>query len=247
MDGINTHILGNRLYELTSHLGNVQAMVSDKRREATLPGNDTVDRYRPVLQAAYDYYPFGMLMPGRYTSDTSEQCAWVTTTKYVPTLDYEDYWPGWASGLANCGFVPVNDSPEPDFYIENAGTSEATLTMISSDQGTAIYNMIDVAPGVEQELYTEAAEATEECEHTIIIDQEVNGEWEFLTNAVVRMSDPIIHLYFTPEGTQVRMRIVRTDGLGVQGFMRLKPVMKLKYNYVPQNVLTYVCNRAKDN
>ena len=43
------------------------------------------------------------------------------------------------------------------------------------------------------------------------------------------------------------MRIVRTDDLGVQGFMRLKPVMKLKYNYVPQNVLTYVCNRAKDN
>src|SRR5690606_9036906 len=62
------HTLGAKGYELNNHLGNVQAVVTDKRVEQDLDDDDTTDHYAPGLTAAYDYYPFGMLMPGRYTS-----------------------------------------------------------------------------------------------------------------------------------------------------------------------------------
>src|SRR5690625_8044448 len=48
------HIVGQKQYELTNHLGNVQVTVSD------LPykhGNDTITRISPALKAVYDYYP----------------------------------------------------------------------------------------------------------------------------------------------------------------------------------------------
>ena len=55
------HILGLKHYEMSNHLGNVQEVVSDKR------GEDSVTHgYTAALQAAYDYYPYGMPMRGRY-------------------------------------------------------------------------------------------------------------------------------------------------------------------------------------
>ncbi len=48
-------VLGEKNYELTSPTGNVLAVVSDKK----LADNE------PDVKAVYDYYPFGMIMPGR--------------------------------------------------------------------------------------------------------------------------------------------------------------------------------------
>ncbi len=50
--------LGEKSFEMTNHLGNILAVVSDKK----LPNNE------PDVKAAYDYYPFGMQMPGRTLS-----------------------------------------------------------------------------------------------------------------------------------------------------------------------------------
>lgn len=47
--------VGKKSYELSNHLGNVLAVVSDKN-----VGNGIAE-----VQSASDYYPFGMLMPGR--------------------------------------------------------------------------------------------------------------------------------------------------------------------------------------
>jgi RHS repeat-associated protein len=50
--------LGLKRYELTNHLGNVVATISDKPvSEGAL--------YKPELISAQDYYPFGMLQPDR--------------------------------------------------------------------------------------------------------------------------------------------------------------------------------------
>jgi hypothetical protein len=49
---------GGKIFELTNHLGNVLATVSDKRWWQS--GNAVAD-----LVSAQEYYPFGMLMPGR--------------------------------------------------------------------------------------------------------------------------------------------------------------------------------------
>ena len=42
--------------------------------------------YLPVLAAVYNYYPFGMLMPGRYISDDAQKCITSLTTTLVPRI-----------------------------------------------------------------------------------------------------------------------------------------------------------------
>ena len=81
--------IGQKQYELSNHLGNVQATVSDLPYMATFsqPGTDLPGvNYEPSLRSAYDYYPFGMLMPGRYVSDTSERCMTISRTGWSTIL-----------------------------------------------------------------------------------------------------------------------------------------------------------------
>ncbi|RFM27496.1 RHS repeat domain-containing protein [Deminuibacter soli] len=59
-----TAVRGQKVYELTNHLGNVLATVSNRRQPVSL-NNTTIDHYEPVVMSATDYYPFGMEMPGR--------------------------------------------------------------------------------------------------------------------------------------------------------------------------------------
>src|SRR5690625_1405801 len=78
------HLMGQKQYELTNHLGNVQVTVSD------LPykhGNDTIARISPALKAVYDYYPFGSPMPGRTIMDTARKCVDMTRLDRV--------WKAW--------------------------------------------------------------------------------------------------------------------------------------------------------
>jgi photosystem II stability/assembly factor-like uncharacterized protein len=51
----SSRVLGEKQYELTNHLGNVLAVVSDKK----LADNE------PDVSSTTDYYPFGMAMPSR--------------------------------------------------------------------------------------------------------------------------------------------------------------------------------------
>jgi RHS repeat-associated protein len=55
---------GNKLFELSNHLGNVLVTVSDKKLAVSANGN-TIDYYTADVVTANDYYPFGMQMPGR--------------------------------------------------------------------------------------------------------------------------------------------------------------------------------------
>lgn len=55
---------GNKVFELSNHLGNVLTTLSDRKRPIST--NDSlIDRYEPVVLSAHDYYAFGMLIPGR--------------------------------------------------------------------------------------------------------------------------------------------------------------------------------------
>ena len=59
---------GNKLFELTNHLGNVLAAISDKRYGVS-SDDSTVAYYNPEVVSANDYYPFGMMQPGRYYTE----------------------------------------------------------------------------------------------------------------------------------------------------------------------------------
>ncbi len=55
---------GEKLFELSNHLGNVLVTVTDRRQQNSA-GGVTVDSYAADIASASDYYPFGMLMPSR--------------------------------------------------------------------------------------------------------------------------------------------------------------------------------------
>jgi RHS repeat-associated protein len=57
-------ISGKKSYELTNHLGNVLATITDKKIAVSLSGS-SVDYYEAEVTSTQDYYPGGMLMPGR--------------------------------------------------------------------------------------------------------------------------------------------------------------------------------------
>ena len=57
-----------RKYELTNHLGNVLAVISDK---VNLYGHSNIlDSARATIVSASDYYPFGLIMQGRTYQDS---------------------------------------------------------------------------------------------------------------------------------------------------------------------------------
>jgi RHS repeat-associated protein len=61
---------GNKLFELTNHLGNVLSTISDKRYGVS--GDDsTVTYFNPEVVSSNDYYPFGMLQPGRQYAESN--------------------------------------------------------------------------------------------------------------------------------------------------------------------------------
>jgi len=59
---------GRKMYELTNHLGNVLATVTDKKVLFDNNNDNVADWSVPEISTANDYYPFGMLMPGRTLS-----------------------------------------------------------------------------------------------------------------------------------------------------------------------------------
>jgi RHS repeat-associated protein len=61
---LNVYVRGAKFFELSNHLGNVLATVSDKKIQHSTDGT-TVDYYNADVVTANDYYPGGMLMPGR--------------------------------------------------------------------------------------------------------------------------------------------------------------------------------------
>jgi hypothetical protein len=63
--GINiNYIRGTKFFELSNHLGNILATVSDKKKGISTDST-TIDHYEADIVSAQEYYPFGMQMPGR--------------------------------------------------------------------------------------------------------------------------------------------------------------------------------------
>jgi RHS repeat-associated protein len=66
--------LGDKEYEQTNHLGNVMSTITDKPVAIDVSAPFGIaDYYDPEFVTAQDYYPFGMLQPGRHieTGDSS--------------------------------------------------------------------------------------------------------------------------------------------------------------------------------
>ena len=89
---------GEKMYELSNHLGNVLTTVSDKRLPVTKSNDTVVSGYKAVVVNASDYYPFGMEMVGRNVnantyrygaSSGQEKSTEINTNSY--TAEYWQY------------------------------------------------------------------------------------------------------------------------------------------------------------
>jgi RHS repeat-associated protein len=61
-----SYLEGQKQYELDNHLGNVLVTISDKKIPVDTVLTDTLAKYYlPLVISAQDYYPFGMIEPGR--------------------------------------------------------------------------------------------------------------------------------------------------------------------------------------
>ena len=64
--------LGKKEYELTNHLGNVLAVITDRKIQVQNPNNTSlVDYFLPDVVSVSDYYSFGSELPNRTSSVTN--------------------------------------------------------------------------------------------------------------------------------------------------------------------------------
>lgn len=61
---VYTRQMGNKLYELSDHLGNVHVVVTDQKIGVAYTSTTAADYYIATIASAQDYYPFGEVKPG---------------------------------------------------------------------------------------------------------------------------------------------------------------------------------------
>jgi len=157
------HLAGQKQYELTNHLGNVQATISDLPVKV---GEAHTEYHAPALPAVYDYYPFGMLMPDRYTSDTSSECVTVSQTKWVTTWVTHCYlaadwvWPAYS-------------------YYGSVSVSTSSGLQIAAGESSGIYFEMDVLPYEQQDVYLQT-DAFYSGSGTLELQEYHGGQWHML-------------------------------------------------------------------
>src|SRR5690554_3679885 len=110
------HLIGQKQYELTNHLGNVQVTVSDLPYKHE---NDTMTHISPALKAVYDYYPFGSPMPGRTVMDTARKCVDMTRLDRV--------WKAWEMTMTEIyalSLINYHLDGEGEVFIDDNGAVE---------------------------------------------------------------------------------------------------------------------------
>jgi RHS repeat-associated protein len=104
-------ILGNKQYEESNHLGNVLAVVSDKK----LPHDDDIDgntdRFSAEILSSNDYSPFGMLLNNRHFSSDKYRYGFNGKEKDDEMHDVEGGWQDYGMRMYDpriCRFPSVD-------------------------------------------------------------------------------------------------------------------------------------------
>ena len=113
-----THHVGYRQYELSNHLGNVMAVISDRKIARDTSANDTVDYYEPDVLLTFDYSPFGAPLHAR--SFSKEVCHDTTFTMVVEDLN-TDFDDGTTQGWSVIGSAALSVSSGQLKIVKNGG------------------------------------------------------------------------------------------------------------------------------
>ena len=237
------HLLGQKQYELTNHLGNVQATLSDKRYVKTLSGNGTTatrDYFNAAIVAAYDYYPYGMLMPGRWTSDTDAHCSTLTLSQLVPHKTNTDLLGGTVLS--------------PSFSLIHGATALTAATGLGTTAGYTVYGKgggvsktFTVASGVPIAInisipyiygsfITISVRETKAGVTSVLNTKNVTAAASYVLNVT-----PTTGTISIVVETMSSFAAAPSGGLFTLGYVGYEQV-----NYVPENVLVNLCSDNKD-
>ena len=87
---VSTFTRGEKLFELSNHLGNVLVTLTDKKLQHS-SDNATVDYYTADVASASDYYPFGMQMPSRNITASTAYRYGFNGKELDPNMDGNNY------------------------------------------------------------------------------------------------------------------------------------------------------------
>lgn len=225
-------ILGQKQYEVTDHLGNVMITASDKKYPIVDMSDSSILAYHAELPSTYDYYPFGMLMPGRYTQDTTTQCATVTQTIQVPqvTTVQDDWQVATTLGSANIGSVSFN---QITFTTDNANDA-ISVDMANTGllkENTTVFTVASISSGV---TYMAS-----------MYEYNLNDTILLASQRLDRAAD--YSLQYTPNGSGVmKLVIAAMNNSGTTDDISLKYLFTTVTTYTSQTITSTICNTGGD-
>ena len=227
-------ILGQKQYEETDHLGNVVITASDKKYALADISDSVITAYNAELPSTYDYYPFGMLMPGRFTSDTSTQCATITQTVMVPTVvSYTD--PLTLATVYNLSVSALSGITANTINIATTAANQGiTLSLANAEvfkENTFELTVNRIPTGLEYiaEIY----------EYNI-------GDTLLLTSMAVDR-DATFTLHFKPCGSgNVGLVLKTINALSSGSTTKFKNFYTTVTTYTAQSITTTICNTGGD-
>src|SRR5690625_3547259 len=225
------HIVGQKQYELTNHLGNVQVTVSD------LPykhGNDTITRISPALKAVYDYYPFGSPMPGRTIMDIARKCVDMTRLDRV--------WKAWEMTMTEIyafSLINYHLDGEGEVFIDDNGAVEVE----TADEHAVFYMELQdsLNNGGEMVLHVDwLKEFSEKGFQLYVQGLDAAGEMRVFYQKHYKNPEDAVYLSIADSFTNI--------SVGIQGNVHFK-LDNIRYtggSWVNEEVLVRVCDDGGD-
>ncbi len=132
---IYKHTIGLKQYELTNHLGNVLAVVTDRKHPRDDDGNGFIDYYQPEIVKATDYSPFGVELYDR--NFVREEVTVISTEEQITIIDQDDF-----TLISNGGTYIVGDQGDGWNHLLGSGNVTANEDYFINSQGFLFGNWI---------------------------------------------------------------------------------------------------------
>jgi len=182
------HERGNKQYELSNHLNNVQAVVTD-RKELKCFGSPSYNYYEPEIRNTYDYYPFGMLMDERCAE--KKDSIWVDVTDTLSFTNFQN-----PTIVMSGGTIQTVDGwghyPLSSLSVVSSGGSQM-LQVTSSDATHGTQQDFAVTPGQTYTLSMNVDVGTAGSVNIIV--------WQYVTTSSLSLMMPVPYLNMASNGT----------------------------------------------
>ncbi|HTO15173.1 MAG TPA: hypothetical protein VLZ83_05355 [Edaphocola sp.] len=119
---------------------------------------------------AYNFYPFGMLMPGRYTSDTNRRCLLVSRSTWTTTMVDSCYSSVQLTGTASVLGVASYSSSGGTFAAAAPSATDAVVlnqTVASGIDNVLTFDMLDLRDGDKEVVLVTVLETIDNVPYVI--------------------------------------------------------------------------------